>query len=202
VYLIIFINMPPYVQSTESVPQDKKTNPVCYFDVIIGSNPIGRISIQLFAEKCPKTVENFRALCTGEKVNKHGRRLHYKTGVLHSVYPNWAIVGGDIVNNNGTSGESIYGPYFADESHEIKHDRPGIVSMLNFKNNTNNSQFVISMAPAPSLDGQCPAFGRVISGMEVLRKIENMGSTSGVPSKQITIADCGQLPCGLTTDVI
>jgi len=169
-----------------------KNNPIVFFDISVGSQPIGRILFELFADKCPKTAENFRALCAGGRTNEHGLHLHYKGSVCHSVIPQWCVVGGDIEHGNVSGGESIYGKYFEDENYSMHHDKPGVLSMLNFKNNTNNSQFFISLRAADWLDGQYVAFGEVIGGMEVIKKMEAVGSTNGSTSAVIRISDCGE----------
>lgn len=174
------------------------SNPVVYMDITIGSEPIGRLMFELFIKECPKTVENFRGLCTGEYRNEDGHILHYKGSSFHAVYPGWALVAGDIVNNNGTGGESIYGPFFEDESFAVQHTRPGLLSMMNFKNGTNNSQFVISLCPAPSMDNQNVVFGQIIGEQsgKVLDRIQSAGcdKLSGLTKAPVRIADCGQLP--------
>jgi len=170
--------------------------PKVFFDMSIGGAPTGRIEFELYNDKVPKTAENFRALCTGEKgMGKQGKPLHYKGSIFHRVIPQFMCQGGDTTRGNGTGGESIYGEKFADEdlNHSEKHDREGVLSMANAGPNTNGSQFFICTVPTPWLDGKHCVFGRVTNGMDVVKKIEAVGSQSGTCAKQVQIVDCGQL---------
>lgn len=168
--------------------------PKVFFDVAIGGQKSGRITMQLFSDVVPKTAENFRALCTGEKgIGRMGKALHFKSTSFHRVIPNFMVQGGDFTNHNGTGGESIYGARFADEKFEIKHNRPGLLSMANAGPNTNGSQFFITTVPTPWLDGKHVVFGEVVDGMSIVQKIESFGNQSGRPKENILIEDCGQL---------
>jgi peptidylprolyl isomerase len=171
-------------------------NPVVFFDIAIGDQPAGRIEMELFADACPKTAENFRALCTGEKgQGKSGKPLHFKGSGFHRVIPGFMCQGGDFTAGNGTGGESIYGAKFADETFAGKagkHFGPGTLSMANAGPNTNGSQFFICTAATPWLDGKHVVFGQVVKGMDVVKKIEAVGSQSGATSKKVVIKDCGQ----------
>lgn len=142
-------------------------NPIVFFDVAFNSKPLGRIIFELFANEVPITAENFRALCTGEKgTSKSGKDLHYRGSILHRIIPGFMAQGGDFTKSNGTGGESIYGEKFKDENFNLKHKGSGILSMANAGPNTNGSQFFITFADCPWLDGKHVVFGKVIEGIE------------------------------------
>ena len=165
-----------------------------FFDVEADGVPLGRITFGLYGKVVPKTVENFRALCTGEngKTNE-GKPLHFKGSVFHRVIPDFMIQGGDFTRGDGTGGESIYGKKFPDENFQLKHKGPGLLSMANAGPNTNGSQFFITTVVTPWLDGKHVVFGEVLEGFDIAKKIEALGSQSGKPSKRIVVADSGEL---------
>ncbi|KAL2264916.1 hypothetical protein VTJ83DRAFT_7426 [Remersonia thermophila] len=165
-----------------------------FFDITVGGQPAGRIVFELYNDIVPKTAENFRALCTGEKgIGKAGKPLHYKGSIFHRVIKQFMIQGGDFTAANGTGGESIYGAKFEDENFQLKHDRPFLLSMANAGPATNGSQFFITTVATPHLDGKHVVFGEVLSGKSVVRKIENLRTQADKPLKDAVIADCGEL---------
>ncbi|KAE9464027.1 hypothetical protein C3L33_04136, partial [Rhododendron williamsianum] len=154
----------------------KKNNPLVFLDVSIDGNPLERITIELFADVVPKTAENFRALCTGEKGIgvSTGKSLHFKGSKFHRIISGFMAQGGDFQNGNGTGGESIYGGKFADENFKLDHSGPGLLSMAN------------------SEIWKHVVFGKVVKGMDVVKKIELLGTTGGKPSGLVKIVDCGE----------
>jgi len=160
-----------------------------YFDIEIGNRPIGKVTMKLYNET-PRCSENFRALCT------HERGFGYKKTIFHRVIKNFMCQGGDFTNHDGTGGKSIYGEYFADENFKLNHDKPGLLSMANAGPNTNGSQFFITLVRCPWLDGKHTVFGEVVSGMDVIKKCEEVGSSSGATSQRIEVVDSGQIMTG------
>ncbi|KAJ3373332.1 peptidylprolyl isomerase protein [Allomyces arbusculus] len=169
-------------------------NPKVYFDLAIGGVKAGRMTFELFADKVPRTAENFRALCTGERgYGKLGKPLHYKGSHMHRIINRFMAQGGDFTHGTGVGGESIYGESFADENFAIKHTGRGLLSMANRGPNTNGSQFFITFVQTPHLDGKHTVFGKVVEGEQILDAIEAVGSGSGAPKKEVRILDCGEI---------
>ena len=169
-------------------------NTKVFFDMTIGGAPAGRIVMELFSDDVPQTAENFRALCTGEKgVGRSGKPLHYKGSSFHRVITQFMCQGGDFTRGDGTGGESIYGEKFEDENFKHKHTGAGFLSMANAGRNTNGSQFFLTTVPTPWLDGKHVVFGKVVEGMDVVKKIEAVGSQSGATRQPVKIEDSGQL---------
>ncbi|KAG9019612.1 Multifunctional pyrimidine synthesis protein CAD [Tulasnella sp. 427] len=162
----------------------------CYFDVKIGQESAGRIVFKLYDDVVPKTTRNFRELCTGQ--NGYG----YANSTFHRVIPQFMLQGGDFTRHNGTGGKSIYGEKFAesialDENFQLKHTKPGLLSMANAGPNTNGSQFFITTVVTSWLDGKHVVFGEVVEGLDVVKKVEAQGSQSGKTKNPITITASG-----------
>ncbi|KAH0612133.1 uncharacterized protein H6S33_010185 [Morchella sextelata] len=167
----------------------------CFLDISVGGKRPERVVFELYNDIVPKTAENFRALCTGEKgIGKTGKPLHYKGSTFHRVIKRFMIQGGDFTAGNGSGGESIYGTKFEDENFVKKHDKPFLLSMANAGPGTNGSQFFITTVPTPHLDNKHVVFGEVLSGKSVIRKIEEMKTdNTDKPGKPVVIEDCGEL---------
>lgn len=173
--------------STKQVKNDRSDSTIVYMDIGVNNKKIGRLVIELYDSIVPKTVNNFKAFIKGYN------GYSYKGCNFHRIIPGFCLQGGDLTNNDGSGGISIYGDKFKDENFVIKHDRKGILSMANSGPNTNSSQFFITLNETPHLDKVHVAFGGVINDNNILSKFDNIGSESGVPVCDVVILDCGFL---------
>ena len=179
----------------EPPTEQNPTNPVVFLDIKIGEKEKQRVEIELFKDKVPKTCDNFRCLCTGEK------KITYKGSIFHRVIRNFMVQGGDFENADGTGGKSIYGDQFEDENFYYAHSREGLVSMANSGKDTNGSQFFITLKDTAWLNGKHVVFGRVIKGMEVVREIEEVQTDDDdKPKVDVVIENCGEIKDGIEID--
>ncbi|KAI9510717.1 cyclophilin-like domain-containing protein [Russula earlei] len=173
------------------------TRPRVFMDFSIDNAPVGRLIFELFADAVPKTSENFRALCTGEKGLSplSDRPLYYKNSIIHRSIADFMIQGGDFTKRNGTGGESIYGGPFADEDLAHPLDSEGLLCMANRGPNTNGSQFFITLRACPHLNGKHVVFGRVIRGFgDVVSKIAQVATDEkDRPAVPVIVYNCGEL---------
>ncbi|CAA7025445.1 unnamed protein product [Microthlaspi erraticum] len=172
----------------------KMANPRVFFDMTVGGRPAGRIVMELFADTTPKTAENFRALCTGEKGlgRRFGKPLHYKGSIIHELRRGYIFHGGDITAGDGSGGESIYEDRYFDDENFIKNPTgPGVLSMVSHERDTNESQFMINMTI--SVIHEHVEFGQVVQGLDVIRSIMEVVPVVTKTSPVVMIANCGQI---------
>jgi len=191
-----------FLLKRDNKPPDLTFTSKCFFDISAGGEALGRVVFGLYGNVTPKTCENFRALCTGEKGMSKNCAVpyHYKGVKFHRVVKGFMMQGGDFAMQNGSGGESIWGKKFKDEKDGLKgrHDARGVVAMGNTGKNSNGSQFFITFAPCKQLDGKHVVFGKVVEGMSVIDKVEAVavppGGVTEEPTVPVVIADCGALP--------
>ncbi|KAL8113571.1 uncharacterized protein LOC141663981 isoform X1 [Apium graveolens] len=173
-----------------------KRNPFVFLDVSIDGDPNERLLFELFYDLVPKTAENFRALCTGEKgiSSKTGKPLHYKGTFFHRIKKGYIAQAGDLLRRDGKFGESIYLEKFPDERSKLLHDQPGLLSMNIADRDTRGSLFSITFEANHDLDRKNVVFGKLVEGHDVLKKIENFGDKQGKPVTTVKITKCGELP--------
>ena len=208
-----YFNKPVVIKSIETIDENVKTKTISkdnisidnlkpinfedinshpYFDIMIGDEEVGRIIFQLFDEEVPKTCRNFRYLCSYGIFNKNNPS--YTDTIFHRVIKDFMLQGGDITRGDGTGGYSIYGEQFEDENFNLTHNQPGMLSMANSGPNTNNSQFFITIKKTPWLDNKHVVFGIIISGFDIVKKIESIETDNkDKPIKDVKIIKCGLL---------
>ncbi|PNF37436.1 Peptidyl-prolyl cis-trans isomerase B [Cryptotermes secundus] len=184
--ILVFYLSIANVSSSEAGKKGPKVTDKVWFDITIGEEEKQRIEIGLFGKTVPRTVKNFVELA--KKPEGEG----YKGSKFHRVIKDFMIQGGDFTKGDGTGGRSIYGDRFADENFKLKHYGAGWLSMANAGKDTNGSQFFITTKQTPWLDGRHVVFGKILKGMDVIRKIESSKTDSrDRPVKDVTIVDCG-----------
>ncbi|KAJ0247238.1 Peptidyl-prolyl cis-trans isomerase CYP21-1 [Hirschfeldia incana] len=197
IFLIFFaLSHTRHKEEEQQVIEDYQVTHRVFLDIDIEGQRLGRIVIGLYGNVVPKTVENFRALCTGENGKaSNGKPLHYKGTQFHRIVSGFVVQGGDIIHDDGKGSESIYGGAFPDENFKAKHSHAGVVAMGNTGPDSNGSQFFITTVKATWLEGEHVVFGKVIQGMDNLFAIEGgAGTYSGKPRKKVVIADSGEIP--------
>lgn len=187
----------PVGDPTDALNHHEEGNPIVFLDVSIGPLEVGRITLELFADVCPRTAENFRQFCTGE-YRKDNKPIGYKNSTFHRVIKDFMIQGGDFVNGDGTGCTSIYDAIaFQDESlGAFRHSGPGVLAMANSGPNTNGSQFYITCTQCDFLDGKHVVFGKVTNQESLLavRKLESVPvDKNSRPNAPCVITQCGEL---------
>eukprot|EP00750_Incisomonas_marina_P000950 INCI1075.3.p1 GENE.INCI1075.3~~INCI1075.3.p1 ORF type:complete len:453 (+),score=97.20 INCI1075.3:131-1489(+) len=182
---------PPTAKKAKKKKKKKFNAKDVFLAVTIDGHAAGAMHFTLYDKVVPRTAANFRALCLGNRFGRTGQQLKYKGSVCHRIIPNFMVQAGDFTHGDGTGGESIYGSEFEDENFDIKHTKPGLLSMANSGPGTNGSQFFITTIATPWLDGKHVVFGELTDGADVLAKLNALGTESGTPLKKVVISDCG-----------
>ena len=169
--------------------------PKVWLEIQIGNQNIYRLTIALYSDTVPKTAENFRCLCTGERgKGERGTPLHFRRTLIHKVIPRTLVEAGDVVKFNGTGGESIYGPTFEDEGFQDSHHKRGLLSMVSNGPHSNNSKFLFTLRSLPEFDGKNVVFGELLDGMKALDAMESVETQyPDWPATQIQIIACGEV---------
>ncbi|XP_069014263.1 probable inactive peptidyl-prolyl cis-trans isomerase-like 6 [Embiotoca jacksoni] len=164
-----------------------------FMDIAIAGEAVGRILFELFSDVYPKTSRNFEALCTGERgESESGLLLCYEGSLFHRIVPNGWVQGGDISpGSEGNGGESIYGPTFEDESFAVSHSKRGTLGMANKGPHSNGSQFYITLEPTPWMDRTYVAFGQMVEGVDILRRLEEAPTYMERPKYECKVTACG-----------
>lgn len=184
-----------YDDQEDIIEPHSDKNPKVFMNIQQGETDLGRIELELYENIAPKTVENFRCMITGEKGEdkETGHKLSYKGSSFHRIIKDFMIQGGDIINGDGTGSVSIYGNKFDDENFKLNFTEEGLLAMANSGPNTNGSQFFITTSKPSHLNGKHVVFGKVINGMDVVKKIENVEVNDSKPAVPVIISDCGEL---------
>ncbi|OQS06238.1 peptidyl-prolyl cis-trans isomerase [Thraustotheca clavata] len=170
-----------------AVPSPEQARPRAFFNVQIGNTEPEKVVVEIASDIVPKTAANFMSLCAGEN------GIGYKNTPFHTIQKNQYVTGGDIVAGNGTGNQSSFGGYFADENFALRFTEAGVLGMANAGVNTNGSQFFITLQAMPHLDGRNVAFGKVVEGLDVVRKVESVYCVKGKPLTEVKVVDCGLL---------
>lgn len=152
----------------------------------------GKFTIGVFGETAPMSSMNFISIARGYKRGKE-KKLTYANTVVHRIVPDFVVQMGDITRGDGFGGKSIYGEKFNDEEFILSHRSPGWVAMANQGPDSNTSQFFILLTKARWLDRKHVVFGRVVDGMDTVRKIGALETDpdTAIPMDRVIILNCG-----------
>lgn len=182
------------VRARPHKPGMSKVTDKVFFEIAIKGKRVGRIEIAIFGKKVPFTAKNFVEIAKGF-YETDGTLLHYKKSKFHRIVPDFMIQGGDVTTHDGMGGRSIYGHVFRDENFKLKHYGAGTVAMANSGPDMNSSQFYITLKATPWLDNRHVVFGKVLSGMTVIKKIAEVPTNQrNQPQVDVEIVDSGTVP--------